>query len=327
MTTKISVKVREEKNFPLEYVMEPPVEKGVVIIKYGWVKAGDINYKHKNLGRALGSRNEAHVLVFKKIFNEGLYNPFHNEPIIIEPNGDLVCGRHRTEGALLSDEGKDTLVWVCIMEFANTKVRKQYAIKENINTQKPKLIADEDDIISNIHAAVKDGDCNPNQNAIRTYLNEIAPYIEGKQSIIDAVMKLVNSNYETQDPPTREEIIEYLEDEGIMTSQNTNWRISTLRAGKGEVAGDRKSRFLNAIRQSLVEGKDVNAVITFSKTSSEMLNAARSHTKNELIDEWVSDCCEVADAFREGTLGKVYFNFPKQTESEFEDGEFFVEVK
>ena len=39
------------------------------------------------------------------------------------------------------------------------------------------------------------------------------------------------------------------------------------------------------------------------------------------------ECCEVADAFREGKLGKIYWNFPKQTKSEFEDDNFFVEVK
>ena len=31
--------------------------------------------------------------------------------------------------------------------------------------------------------------------------------------------------------------------------------------------------------------------------------------------------------FREGKLGKVYWHFPKQTKSEFEDDNFFVEVK
>jgi hypothetical protein len=67
--------------------------------------------------------------------------------------------------------------------------------------------------------------------------------------------------------------------------------------------------------------------MTFSDTRDDLLNQARATTKNEFIPNWIEECCEVADAFREGTLGKVYYNFPKQTKCEFEDDNFFVEVK
>jgi len=320
--------VKEELNFPVNFAVQPPEQDGVKVVKMCWVQAKNINYKHKNLGRALGKRKESHVFTFKKIFNGTSnikYDPFHNDPVIIEPNGDLVCGRHRTEGAILADP--EAWIWVAICEFANTKVRKQYAIKENINTQKPKLIADEDDIIDNIRAACTDDDCNKNATAIKNYLNEIAPDIEGKGKIVDEVLKLVDVTYDPQDPPTRKEIVDYLTDELCINLYQNDWQIATLRAGKGEVAGDRKARFLKTIRPKLVNGQDVNAVVIFSDTRDDLLNQARATTKNEFIQNYIEECCEVADAFREHKLGKVNWNFPKQTKGEFKDGNFFVEVK
>ena len=322
--------IKEELVFPIDFCVQAPEQDGVKVLKRCWVQAKNINYKHKNLGRALGKRKEAHVFTFKKIFNGTSnikYDPFHNDPVIIEENGDLVCGRHRVEGALLANP--EAWIWVFICEFANTKVRKQYAIKENINTQKPNLPFDEDDIIDNIHAACTDGDCNKNATAIKNYLNEIAPDVEGKGKIVDEVLKLVDVTYDPQDPPTRTEIEDYLTNELCVNpnEMKSSWKIVTLRAGKGEVAGDRKARFLKTIRPILVNGQDINAVITFSDTRDDLLNQARATTKNEFIPNWIEECCEVADAFREGTLGKVYYNFPKQTKSEFEDDNFFVEVK
>ena len=321
-------KIKEEKTFPVEFAVQPQKYDGMKVIRMGWVQAKNINYKHKNLGRALGKRKEAHVLAFKKVFNgtsKIKYDPFHNDPIIIEPNGDLVCGRHRVEGAILADP--EAWVWVAICEFTNTKVRKQYAIRENINTQKLNLDADEDDIIDNIRAACTDGDCAKNQTAIGKYLNEIAPDIKGKGVIIDQVLRLVDITYDPQDPPTRKETEEYLTNDLGVSELDASWRIATLRAGKGEAAGDRKARLLKSIHPRIVKDKDVNVAVTFSNTRDDLLNQARATTKNELIQNYVQDCCDVADAFREGRLGKVYWNFTKQTKSEFKDGDFFVEVK
>lgn len=321
------------KTPPIEYVMPPFLIDGVEIVRYGWIRAGDINHLYQNFGRKLGRIVESHALKFKKVFNLGPYNvsnpegynPFHNMPIVIEENGELSCGRHRLKGALLSETGKDTLVWVCVVKFKNTRIKKQYQIKENLN-HGPSLEGDEEDIIDNILGACTDGDCNKNASAIRQYLNEIAPNIKNKQKIIDKVLKEVDSNYETQEVPDRDEIQTYLEEEMGVDLSTMNWLIYTLRGGKGESAGDRKARLLKNITPKIVSGKDVNVVVSFSDTSSNMLTATRLHTKNEMINEYIEKCCEVADAFREGRLGKVYFNFVRQTKAEQDSGDFFVEV-
>lgn len=324
-----TIELKEEKKFPIEYVMAPPTQEGVTIVRYGWARVGDIHYKYQNYGRVLGNYDKKHMLEFTRIFNQGFYNPFHHEPIIIDETGRLICGRHRVQGAEGSDKGTETLVWVCVMEFANSRVRKQYAIKENVNTQTlGKLVANEDDIIYNIVTAIQDGDCNANQTSVRNYLKEIAPNASGKQRIIDSCLKEVGVKYENIDPPTNKQIEDHLEEIGVdPQSFGESWMIKTLRAGKGEAAGDRKARLLKSIRPRLVQGKDTNIAVTFTQTSSSMLNAARSHTKNELIKEYITECCEVADAFRAGTLGKTNFHFPKQTAAEDATGEFFVEVQ
>ena len=60
--------IKEELTFPVDFAVQPPEQDGVKVLKMCWVQAKNINYKHKNLGRALGKRKESHVFTFKKIF-------------------------------------------------------------------------------------------------------------------------------------------------------------------------------------------------------------------------------------------------------------------
>jgi hypothetical protein len=302
-----------------EFAKKPVLVKGMKLIEMGYVKIADIDTKHYNFGRAEGRTDSPHIVELRALFRANEYEPQYHEPPVVTTEGKLVTGKHRFVGARL--EGVE-YIWVAVCTFATDKAIHQYAIMENLR-KSLKMEADQEAVVYNVISAIQAGEVKKNTNAVRNYLKEI-DYKDQIQKTVDMVLSSVLDDYKQMTNPTRDEIIDAVEEEFDVDVANApDWVVATLKGGTGDVAGDRHARLWKKVQPLLVKGIDVNVAAAFSNTASKDIPQNRENIKNNYLKDHIDQSLRVADAIKSGNLGNINWNFKTQIEGE--DGHF-VEI-
>jgi hypothetical protein len=306
-----------DKDFT-KFAKGPVLVDGMKLIEmcYVKVKDSDIDIKHYNFGRVEGKTDSPHIKKLRTIFRNDEYEPQFHEPPVITKKGKLASGKHRFISAKLE---KVEYIWVAICTFATTKSLRQYAITENLRKD-PKNEADQSAVVYNVISAIQSGDCNKNAHAVRQYLKEIDWNIQIEKTV-DMVLSSVIEDYKQTTNPTRDEIVQAVKDEfGVDVTQATQWLVSTMRGGTGEVAGDRHARLWSKVWHLLIKGLDVNVAVSFSNTLAKDIPESRVNIVENYLPDYIDQCVKVAEAYKSGNLGDINFLFKTQTEGE--DGNF-----
>jgi len=316
-------------NYPFEikedvalegFAKKPVLMKGMTLEKMCYVKVKGIDIAYANFGRNEGKTDGNTVKDLRTEVRENRYEGQYHEPPVITPEGKLVAGKHRFKAFIAENE---EYIWAAIVKFPNTKVLRQYAIRENL-TRNPKNVADISDVVSNVISAIAAGDCNKNKTAIHAYLKEIG-WKEQIAKTVDTICSAVIEDYKQTDNVTRDELLRAVDDEyGIDVNAATQWVVATLRGGGYVESTDRYSRLWKGVYLLLVSGLDVNIAVGLTNTLAKDISEVRKDINNTFLSNHVQMCHDVANADNEGKLGKINWLFKTQVEGEI--GNFIDEI-
>jgi len=316
-------------NYPFEikedvalegFAKKPVLMKGMTLEKMCYVKVKGIDIAYANFGRNEGKTDGNTVKDLRTEVRENRYEGQYHEPPVITPEGKLVAGKHRFKAFIAENE---EYIWAAIVKFPNTKVLRQYAIRENL-TRNPKNVADISDVVSNVISAIAAGDCNKNKTAIHAYLKEIG-WKEQIAKTVDTICSAVIEDYKQTDNVTRDELLRAVDDEyGIDVNAATQWVVATLRGGGSVESTDRYSRLWKNVYPLLVSGLDVNIAVGLTNTLAKDISEVRKDINNTFLSNHVQMCHDVANADNEGKLGKINWLFKTQVEGEI--GNFIEEI-
>lgn len=298
-----------------KFARKPQLMSGMKLLKMCRVRISDIEQRFLNFGRDEGKTDIKVVALLRTLFRNETYLGHYYEPPVVTPDGKLVAGKHRFKAAKSENQ---EYIWAAVVQFQNTKVLRQFAIRENL-TSDPKNVADIKDVVSNVVSAIQNGDCNKNKTSVRSYLKEIGWNTQISRTI-DAVMTQVDKNYVQMDIVSKTEVEKAIFDAfDIDVSDSLSWIATTLRGGADIQASDRWSRLWRTVFPLLVKGIDVNVAVGLTNILADDVDDTRKNILNNFLSQHLEMCQQVVDAHNSGNLGKINFYFKSQVEGETDD--------
>jgi hypothetical protein len=294
--------------------------KGVEIIELVWVYVSDfmgktpsITYKRENnKGRKFGAIKEADIKTVRKVMKNGGYEPFHHEPPVLQPDGKLVTGNHRFQGA----DGVRECLLVAICKFPNKASVSAYAQKENLKKKDYfRVTIDDDTIISTTSEMIQNGELGNDKKSIEEHFKTIGFVKSSYKGITDAILGAVNVLYKRMIYPSLKtmeySLLKHL-DVLVKKPKFKNWLVKTINSKNGKPTGDRVWRIWDDIWKRLAVGEDLDITVSISNCDSKDIDKVRGNiTEHYLLDK-IDMCCQVADAHRNGTLGSIEWTYPRQ---------------
>ena len=294
--------------------------KGVEIIELVWVYVSDfmgknpsITYKREdNKGRKFGAIKEADIKTVRKVMKNDGYEPFHHEPPVLQPDGKLVTGNHRFQGA----DGVLECLLVAICKFPNKSTVSAYAQKENLKKKDYfRVTIDDDTIVTTTSEMIQNGELENSKKSIEEHFKTIGFVKSSYKGITDAILGAVNVLYKRMIYPSLKtmeySLLKHL-DVLVKKPKFKNWLVKTINSEKGKPKGDRVWRIWDDIWKRLAGGEDLNIALSISNCDSKDIDKVRRNITESYLKEKIDMCCQVADAYRNRKIGRVNWRFPKQ---------------
>ena len=292
--------------------------KGVEIIELVWVYVSDfmgkkpsITYKREdNKGRKYGAIKEGDIKTVRKVMKNGGYEPFHHEPPVLQPDGKLVTGNHRFQGA----DGVLEYLLVAICKFPNKSTVSAYAQKENLKKKDYfRVTIDDDTIVTTTSEMIQNGELENSKKSIEEHFKTIGFVKSSYKGITDAILGAVNVLYKRMIYPSVATMETSLRNNlGVWLKKDKSWLLKTINSEKGKPKGDRVWRIWDDIWKRLAGGEDLNIALSISNCDSKDIDKVRRNITESYLKEKIDMCCQVADAYRNRKIGRVNWRFPKQ---------------
>ena len=305
------------KNYPFEYKdVEPKFAEvgelpyasaGMRFIKFIYIKVSDVIHDFKNPARekAIFDGDITHI---EKIIRDGRYRGHSFVPPVVNENGELIAGHHRLEGHIGEDE---EYIWVALCAFDDDKAEFDYNELENqeSDTFEKKISTNGDLISSTLHGLAKGF---VTLEGLEARVKGFKKSPSDKRIILEEVKTKMGINIDAHRTLSREKIDSEF-------ASKTNGKSYDLQSSIS--IGDNiwnNGRLLHGVGSSITSGKNSSVILKIKETSSlKELNEERDRLVKEMSAEFLyKKAKEIVDVYKNGTIGSVTLNFPKQYESD-----------